>query len=72
VGVPVGLNAAGAPPGSADLQASDRWREASEDYSKSLADLSGIPSGSRFDDGVGARPLIERAPGQLPSAGRIW
>ncbi len=47
------------------LQASDRWREAAEDYTKSLAALSGIPAGSRFDDGVGAGPLIERATSQL-------
>jgi tetratricopeptide (TPR) repeat protein len=47
------------------LQASDHWREAAEDYTKSLAALSGIPAGSRFDDGVGAGPLIYRATRQL-------
>ena len=47
------------------LQASDHWREAAEDYTKSLAVLSGIPAGARFDDGVGAGPLIERATSQL-------
>jgi non-specific serine/threonine protein kinase/serine/threonine-protein kinase len=47
------------------LQSSDRWQEAAEDYSKSLAVLSGIPSGSRFDDGVSAGPLIYRATRQL-------
>ena len=47
------------------LQASDRWREAAGNYTKSLAALSGIPAGSRFDDGVGAGPLIERATSQL-------
>jgi tetratricopeptide (TPR) repeat protein len=47
------------------LQVSDHWREALEDYTKSLAALSGIPAGARFDDGVGAGPLIERATSQL-------
>jgi tetratricopeptide (TPR) repeat protein len=47
------------------LQASDRWREAAEHFTKSLAALKGIPAGARFDDGVGAGPLIERATSQL-------
>jgi tetratricopeptide (TPR) repeat protein len=47
------------------LQASARWREAAENYTKSLAALSGIPAGARFDDGVGAGPLVERATSQL-------
>jgi tetratricopeptide (TPR) repeat protein/predicted Ser/Thr protein kinase len=51
--------------GLGGLQASGHWREAAEDYAKSLAVLSGIPAGARFDDGVGAGPLIERATSQL-------
>jgi len=47
------------------LQASDRWREAAEDYTKSLAALSGIPAGSRFDDGIGPGMLMDRDTGQL-------
>ena len=46
-------------------QADDRWREAAEDYTKSLAALRGIPAGARFDDGVGPGPLVERATSQL-------
>jgi tetratricopeptide (TPR) repeat protein len=51
--------------GLGGLQASGHWREATEDYTKSLAILSGIPAGARFDDGVGAGPLVERATSQL-------
>lgn len=47
------------------LQAREHWQEAAGNYTKSLAALSGIPAGSRFDDGVGAGPLIERATSQL-------
>jgi tetratricopeptide (TPR) repeat protein len=46
-------------------QARDHWREAAEDYTKSIAALSGIPAGARFDDGIGPAPLIERATSQL-------
>jgi tetratricopeptide (TPR) repeat protein len=41
------------------------WRLAAENYTKSLAVLSAIPPGARFDDGVGAGPLIGRATSQL-------
>jgi len=51
--------------GAGGLQASGHWREAAEDYTKSLAALSAIPASARFDDGVGAGPLIERATSQL-------
>ena len=47
------------------LQAGDRWREAAEDYSKSLAALSGIPAGARFDDGAGPGMLMDRDTSQL-------
>jgi hypothetical protein len=46
-------------------QASDRWREAAENYTKSVAALSGIPAGARFDDGIGAGLFSDRAKSQL-------
>jgi non-specific serine/threonine protein kinase/serine/threonine-protein kinase len=51
--------------GLGGLQASGHWREAAENYTKSLAALSAIPASARFDDGVGAGPLVERATSQL-------
>ena len=47
------------------LQARAHWQEAAENYTKGLAALSGIPAGARFDDGIGAGPLIEHATSQL-------
>jgi tetratricopeptide (TPR) repeat protein len=51
--------------GLGGLQASAHWREAAEDYTKSLAALSGIPAGARFDDGIGPGMLMDRDTSQL-------
>jgi len=51
--------------GLGGLQASDHWREAAANYTKSLAALSGIPAGARFDEGIGPGMLMDRDRSQL-------
>ena len=51
--------------GLGGLQARDHWREAAEDYTKSLAVLSGIPAGARFDEGIGPGMFMDRDTSQL-------